>query len=153
MEQIDNMEKIELAQKELCEYLISMMPVEWKRICYYSKCTQGSISTWIALIEDKTSAICTQESFWKRYDSYPYTKMKAYIKLGDLTENLYNAYLEKFGEEKIWCTYALSIESDYTFHVDLGYEMPEGDIVQQHDAVFEKFFNTKYEYLEGKYPY
>ena len=25
MEQIDNMEKIELAQKELCEYLISMM--------------------------------------------------------------------------------------------------------------------------------
>ena len=39
MEQIDNMEKIELAQKELCEYLISMMPVEWSKICYYSKCT------------------------------------------------------------------------------------------------------------------
>ena len=27
------MHKIENAQKELCEYLISIMPVEWKKIC------------------------------------------------------------------------------------------------------------------------
>lgn len=147
------MYKIESAQKGLCEYLISMMPVEWKKICYYSKCTIGSRSTWISFIEDKTGKICTQESFWRRYDSYPYARAKAGIMLNELTRNLYNAYLEKFGEDKIWCTYYLTIESDYTFHVDLGYEMPEGDIVEQHDAVFEKFFNTKYEYLEGKYPY
>ena len=97
------MRKIENAQKELCEFLIDMMPVEWSKICYYSKCTTGSRSSWIALIEKKTDIICTQESFWKRYSTYPYEEMVAYVKLNKLTQNLFNAYLEKFGEEKIWC--------------------------------------------------
>ena len=153
MEQIDNMEKIELAQKELCQYLISMIPVEWNKICYYSKCTTGSRTSWIALIEKKTGRVCTQEAFWKRYNSYPYDEMRSYVTLNKLTRNLFNAYLERFGDDKVWCTYYLTINEDYTFHVDLGYEMPTGDIVKQHDAVVRKFFNTDYEYLEGKYPY
>ncbi len=147
------MHKIENAQKELCEYLISIMPVEWKKICFYSKCTSGSRTTWIALVEKETGAICTQESFWKRYSSYPYEEMAAYVKLNKLTRNLFNAYLEKYGEEKIWCTYSLTIEDDYSFHVDLGYEMPEGNLVEQHDEVYRNFFNKEYMYLEGKYPY
>ncbi len=147
------MHKIENAQKELCEFLIEMMPVEWSKICYYSKCTTGSRSSWIALIEKQTGIICTQESFWKRYSAYPYEEMVAYVKLNKLTQNLFNAYLEKFGEEKIWCTYSLTIEDDYSFHVDLGYEMPEGNLVEQHDKVFRDFFNEEYQYLEGKYPY
>lgn len=147
------MRKIENAQKELCEYLISIMPVEWKKICFYSKCTLGSRTTWIALVEKETGAICTQESFWDRYNEYPCKKMDVYIKLGKLIKNLYNAYIEKFGEEKIWYTYSLTIEDDYSFHVDLGYEMPEGNLVEQHDKVFRDFFNEEYQYLEGKYPY
>ena len=147
------MRKIENAQKELCEYLISIMPVEWKKICFYSKCTSGSRTTWIALVEKETGAICTQESFWDRYNEYPCKKMDVYIKLGKLIKNLYNAYIEKFGEEKIWCTYSLTIEDDYSFHVDLGYEMPEGNLVEQHDEVYRNFFNKEYMYLEGKYPY
>ena len=147
------MRKIENAQKELCEFLISIMPVEWKKICFYSKCTSGSRTTWIALVEKETGAICTQESFWDRYNEYPCKKMDVYIKLGKLIKNLYNAYIEKFGEEKIWCTYSLTIEDDYSFHVDLGYEMPEGNLVEQHDKVFRDFFNEEYQYLEGKYPY
>lgn len=147
------MHKIENAQKELCEFLIEMMPIEWSKICYYSKCTTGSRSSWIALIEKQTGIICPQESFWKRYSSYPYEEMVAYVKLNKLTRNLFNAYLEKFGEEKIWCTYSLTIEDDYSFHVDLGYEMPEGNLVEQHDEVYRNFFNKEYMYLEGKYPY
>ena len=147
------MYKIENAQKELCEYLISIMPVEWKKICFYSKCTSGSRTTWIALVEKETGAICTQESFWDRYNEYPCKKMDVYIKLGKLIKNLYNAYIEKFGEEKIWYTYSLTIEDDYSFHVDLGYQMPEGNLVEQHDKVFRDFFNEEYQYLEGKYPY
>ncbi len=147
------MHKIENAQKELCEYLISIMPVEWKKICFYSKCTSGSRTTWIALVEKETGAICTQESFWDRYNEYPCKEMDVYIKLGKLIKNLYNAYIEKFGEEKIWCTYSLTIEDDYSFHVDLGYEMPKGNLVEQHDEVYRNFFNKEYMYLEGKYPY
>ncbi len=147
------MNLIENLQKELCEYLISMMPVKWEKICFYSKCTSGSRTTWIALLEKETGAICTQESFWDRYNEYPCKKIDSYIRLGKLIEKLYNAYVEKFGEDKVWCTYFLTIDDDYTFHVDLGYEMLKGNIVEQHDAVVEKFFNTKYKYLEGKYPY
>ena len=147
------MYKIEIAQKEFCEFLIDMMPVEWSKICYYSKCTTGSRSSWIALIEKKTGIICTQESFWKRYSTYPYEEMVAYVKLNKLTRNLFNAYLEKFGEEKIWCTYSLTIEDDYSFHVDIGYEMPEGNLVEQHHEVYRNFFNKEYVYLAEKYPY
>lgn len=102
---------------------------------------------------EKTGIICTQESFWKRYSTYPYEEMVAYVKLNKLTRNLFNAYLEKFGEEKIWCTYSLTIEDDYSFHVDLGYEMPEGNLVEQHDEVYRNFFNKEYVYLAEKYPY
>ena len=147
------MYKIENAQKELCEFLIDMMPVEWSKICYYSKCTIGSRSSWISLIEKKTGIICTQESFWKRYSTYPYEEMESYVTLNKLTRNLFNAYLEKFGEEKIWYTYSLTIEDDYSFHVDLGYEMPEGNLVEQHDEVYRNFFNKEYMYLKEKYPY
>ena len=147
------MNEIENAQRELCEFLISMMPVEWSKICYYAECTKQSNSPWISLIEKKTGAICTQESFWKRYSSYPYEKMAAYNVLFRLTRNLFKAYLEKFGEEKIWRTCFLTIEEDYSFHIDFGYQLPPGDLVEQHNAVCEKFFNTNYEYLQGKYPY
>ncbi len=144
------MNEIENAQRELCEFLISMMPVEWSKICLYSECSTGYCSYWFALIEKKTGAICTQESFGKRYNSYPQIQE---FDLYRRIKKLYNSYLEKFGEEKIWRTCFLTIEEDYTFHVELGYKLPEGDIIQKHDAVFEKFFNTKYEYLQGKYPY
>lgn len=102
---------------------------------------------------EKNGIICTQESFWKRYSTYPYEEMAAYVKLNKLTRNLFNAYLEKFGEEKIWCTYSLTIEDDYSFHVDLGYEMPEGNLVEQHHEVYRNFFNKEYVYLAEKYPY
>ena len=37
MEKLENMEKIEAAQAALGEFLVSMMPVSWKKICYYYK--------------------------------------------------------------------------------------------------------------------
>lgn len=69
------MNLIENLQKELCEYLISMMPVKWEKICFYSKCTSGSRTTWIELLEKETGAICTQASFWDRYNEYPCKKI------------------------------------------------------------------------------
>lgn len=147
------MENIEEAQRELCEFLIDVMPVAWSKICFYSKCTSGSRTTWMAFIEKETGVICTQESFWERYRAYPSPEMETYVKLGKLIKKLYQAYLAKFGEEQIWCTYALTIDEEYHFHVDLGYEMPEGNLVEQHHAVFRNFFHTEYQYLEGKYPY
>lgn len=147
------MYKIENAQRELCEYLISIMPVEWNKICFHSECDIGYRSTWIAMVEKNTGVICTQEFFWERYISYPCKKMEANIQLNELTRNLFNTYLEKFGKEKIWKCCYLTINEDYSFKFEFEYELPEGNLVEQHDAIFERFFGVPYKYVKEKYPY
>lgn len=47
------MNEIENAQRELCEFLISMMPVEWSKICLYSECSTGYCSYWLLLLRKK----------------------------------------------------------------------------------------------------
>ena len=100
MENLENMEKIEAAQTELGQFLVSMMPVPWTKICFYAKAARGFSSTWFGFIEEETDVICCDDFFWNRYDSYPMEKWDSLDKLSDLVSELYNAYLERFGEEK-----------------------------------------------------
>ena len=147
------MNLIENLQKELCEYLISMMPVKWEKICFYSECNSGRCSAWFAFIEKKTGIICTQDFFWDRYNSYPISKMEAYLKLTDFAIALYNAYKDKFGLEKAWHTLSYTVTNDCKFHIDLGYEDKDVSVMRTHEEVFKNFFGVPYEYIEGKYPY
>ena len=132
--------------------MIKMIPVPWRKIGLYAECENGSVSIWFGFREDKTDVICTQEFFWSRYNEYP-IKKRELDDLFDLVEDLHDAYIEKFGESKKWYTMYYTVESNYNFTINFGYEIPTGNYVQIHHNVFEKFFNTKYEYLEGKYPY
>ena len=152
MEQLENMEKIEAAQSELCQFLVSLMPVKWSKIYFYSESSVDHHMFWFALKEKETGVICRQEIFWKRYDSVPYKEMDTIRKLGDYMRDLFDAYLEKYGEDKVWCLYYLTINDDYTFHVDLEYEMPEGNRVERRTAVYERFFGGWEKDVEGKYP-
>ena len=152
MEYLENMEKIEAAQTELCQVLVSMMPVKWSKIYFYSECSVNYNMIWFALKEKETGVICRMERFWKRYDSVTYKKMDAVKKLGVYINDLFNAYLEKYGEDKIWCLYYLTINDDYTFHVDLEYEMPEGNCLDRRNAVYQRFFGGWDKDVEGKYP-
>ena len=147
------MNLIENLQKELCEYLISMMPVKWEKICFYSECNSGRCSAWFAFIEKKTGIICTQDFFWDRYNSYPISKMEAYLKLTDFVIALHNAYKDKFGPEKVWHTLSYTVTNDCKFHIDLGYEDKDVSVMRTHEEVFKNFFGVPYEYIEGKYPY
>ncbi len=154
MDLFNRMDRIESAQTELCDFLIGMMPVDWLRICFYGEVTDGgdTVSVWMALVEKQTNIICTQEAFWRRYDEYPYEETEATDRLCDLTGLLWKAYAKKFGKRKTWCSYYLSISEDHTFHADLGYELPKGDLIQKHDAVFRSFFNCRYVDYIYKYP-
>ena len=51
MEHLENMEKIEALQTELGQFLVSMIPVPWKKICFYAKAARGFSSTWFGFIE------------------------------------------------------------------------------------------------------
>ena len=84
MEQLENMEKIEALQSELGQYLVSMMPVPWEKICFYAECAPGTSSIWYAIIERETNMIITSGPFWKRYESYRLSEEEASEKLLDL---------------------------------------------------------------------
>ena len=152
MEQLENMEKIEAAQTELGQFLVSMMPVPWTKICFYADCAPGYAETFFAFVEAETGVISTMDFFWKRYDSYTVEQMEAYSKLAELALSLYNAYLERFGEEKIWRSMFYTVNSDGAVHIDFAFEELPGSSLDQRYAVFERFFHTDYNYYKGKYP-
>ena len=81
MEYLENMEKIEAAQNELGQFLVSMMPVPWTKICFYADCAPGYADTFFSFIEEETGVISTMDFFWKRYDSYPVKKWKRIVNL------------------------------------------------------------------------
>ena len=152
MENLENMEAIEAAQTELGYFLVSMMPVPWLKICLYAKCAPGYASVWYAFVEEETGVVSVQDFFWDRYSSYPVDELDAVKKLSKLTLNLYKAYLERFGEEKIWKAVYYTLNSDGTLQIDFDYESSNGNSFVQRDAVYERFFHTAYKYYTGKYP-
>ena len=152
MEQLENMAKIEAAQTELGQFLISMMPVPWTKICYYARVAPGFSSPWFGFIEKETDVICCSEFFWNRYDTYPFERREAHRKLHQLVSELYNAYLERFGEEKIWSLIYYTINDDGKVHIDFEYEKLPGNPLEQQREVFRRFFGSEYKYYWTKYP-
>ena len=153
MESLENMEEIEALQTELGQFLVSMMPVPWTKICFYAEAEPGRISTWFALIEKETDMICTRDFFWKRYHQYPVQKREVSMQLSALTKALFEAYMKRFGEDSVWRTIYYTLESDYSVHIDFEYEYPKGDLFEQHDYTYKRFFpDADYSYIEAKYP-
>ena len=152
MEQPENMEKIEAAQTALGQFLVSMMPVPWKKICLYAKAAPGFAQTWFGLIEEETNVICARDFFFKRYDSYSMREIDVKRTLAKLVLSLYNAYLERFCKEKIWRLMFFTIESDGKVLIDFEYEDLQGNSLEVHDEVFRRFFGSEYEYYWTKYP-
>ena len=153
MENLENMEKIEALQTELGQFLISFIPVPWKKICFYAAAVPGSASSWFAFVEQETDVICTQDFFWKRYEQYTFEKMDVFVKLLEITGSLYNAYVEKFGLGKAWRTMYYTLLHDGSIHIDFEFELPPGNLVEQGDAVYKRFFNCERKKSpKGKYP-
>ncbi len=152
MEKLENMEAIEAAQTELGYFLVSMMPVPWKKICFYAKAARGFSSTWFAIIEKETDVICCDDFFWNRYDTYPVKEQDAIRQQARLVSQIYEAYLERFGSEKLWRLMFYTIDSDGKVKVNFEYKDLEGNSLEQHDEVFRRFFGSEYHYYWTKYP-
>ena len=153
MENLENMARIEALQTELGQFLVSFIPVPWKKICFYAAAVPGSASSWFAFVEQETDVICTQDFFGERYEHYTFEEMEVFVKLLDITGSLYNAYVEKFGQEKAWRTMYYTLLSDGSVHIDFEYELPHGNLVAQGNAVYRRFFQCEYTNApKGKYP-
>ena len=60
---------------------------------------------------------------------------------------------DKYGEEKIWRTMYYTLLSDGSVHIDFEFELPPGNLVEQGDAVYNRFFNCERKKSpKGKYP-
>ena len=153
MENFENMEEIEALQTELGQFLISIIPVPWEKICFYADCLPGTSSIWYAMIEHETNLIITSGPFWKRYESYPFSEEDVTEKLLDLALDLYNAYSARFGQDNAWRTMYYTIQSDGKMQLDSENALPPGDLVEQQNAVYKKFFECERKKSpKGKYP-
>lgn len=79
--------------------------------------------------------------------------MEVYLRLTDIVRTLYNSYIEKFGEDKVWRSISYTINEDLKFHIDFSYEEKELSILKTHDEIFKSFFNVPYRFIKEKYPY
>ena len=152
MENLENMEEIEALQTELGLFLADMIPVPWKKICFYAECSPGTASTWFAFVEQETGVICTRGFFWNRYDTYKYPERAAVKRLLDYAADLYKAYVKKVGQDKVWSTMYYTLESDGAVHIDLEFELPSDNILEVRNAVYRKFFHTEPKHYDTKYP-
>ena len=154
MEQLENMDKIEALQTELGQFLVSMIPVPWEKICFYAECAPGTSSFWFAMIEKETDVICTMDFFWKRYESYPIEKTDAKFKIYDLIKSLYKAYATGFGQDKVWNAMYYTFHSDGKFNIDFDYTPANANMIDldMQDRLCNLFFGSEYEYYWTKYP-
>ena len=146
------MNRIEQFQNELRDYLISMMPVPWKKIFLFAECNRGSATYWFCVLEKETGIVITYESFFSRYDSYQYYKRDINHKLFLLLDDLYQAYVKEYGEDNVWHTIEFIINENGTFRTYLSYEHMNEGILRFRDSFLKKHLNTEYKYIKGKYP-
>ena len=144
--------EIEKYQAELIEFLISIIPVPWEKICYYAECDKGTSSFWFGFIEKETGIVSTYEFFFKRYSSYSHDKFDVTITLLDLAEKIYYAYANMFGKDKNWKTMVLVINEKNELTIDYSYELPNGDIFDVRDSIMMKYLGSEYVDITGKYP-
>lgn len=148
--------EIENIQSNLGLFLIELIPVEWKRICFYAECEDGHNNFWYCFQENNTSLIITSDFFYNRYKNYSYTKSKTNETLANLTFELYEAYKKEFGKNKIWTTMTYVIESNRKIEIDFGYDLPDNSlkgILSKRKKIVNKYFDKDYIYTKEKYPY
>lgn len=150
---LEKMKKIEAIQTEIGVFLSDMMPVPWKMICFYADAAPGTSSIWYAVVEKETDVIISSGPFWRRYESYPFSEDEVTGKLLDLALALYNAYIEIEGEEKVWRSMYYSLKSDGKIQIDFEFDLPDGNLIEQQNAVYKRFFNCERKKSpKGKYP-
>ena len=146
------MEEIKTRRNELCRFLINMMPVPWEKICLFAECDSGSATYWFCFLEKETGIVITYESFFIRYDSYPFTKRDINHKLFLLLDDLFQTYVKEYGEDKVWHTIEFIINDDSTFRTYLSCQHMNEGILRFRNAFLKKHLNTEYKYIRGKYP-
>ena len=145
------MDEIEQIQKEIGEFLVDMVSIPWESICFWVNVKDGCYTYWFCLKEKKTNEVCTYESFFTRYVSYPYSKREINHRLFIYADNLYNAYLEKYGSSNVWDEMIFIVEETGCFHIDFVYDSQETSVLKRRNSILSKYYGVEYKYLREKY--
>ena len=129
-----------------------MIPVPWKKICFYGTAESDTSTAWFAFEEAETDIVCTRGVFWNRYDSYKYSERDTMKTLLDLVLALYKAYVAKEGTDKVWKTMYYTLESDGAVHIDFESDYPADNWFEAQKIVYRRFFHTELKQYKTKYP-
>ena len=146
------MDKINEIQTQLIDYLKDIICVPFFKVVLYVKCGVGMSSVRFDLRELHTNMVIPHESFFQRYDNQKYKRIDALRKLNHLSYDLYNEYLKRDGQDKIWHSIVFEISESGSFNIDYYYEPIPGNIIEVRDYILKKYLDCEYKYIESKYP-
>lgn len=145
LEPVPVTEMIRSRQAALEQYLISIMPVPWKKICLFAHFSGGRLTAEFAVLEAETDTVCSQHSFQRIYANAGYyvpgrDEMKR--KVNQLTASIYFYCAEDWGKENAWRSMFFTITPDGSSHMEFAWApfTEQDDPYMMERAAFEIFF-------------
>ena len=144
-EPLPDTEMIRMKQTALEQYLISIMPVPWKKICLFADFRGGRLLTQFAVLEAESDTVCWQDSFQRIYANAGYYvpgRTELNNKVNQLAASLFFFYGEAMGREKVWRSMFLTITPDGSSHTEFVWApfSEEDDYFGMKRAASEFFF-------------
>ena len=129
-------EMIRTKQAALEQYLISIMPVPWKKICFFIHRDGARLTNSFAVQEAETGTVCTQDFFQRRYAGfYVPGRDEMKRKLNQLAASLHFYYTEACGKENTWRSMFLTVTPDGPSHTEFAWAP-----FSEQDDPYEIFF-------------
>ncbi len=136
-------EMIRSKQTALEQYLISIMPVQWKKICLFAHFSGGRLTAQFAVLEAESDTVCAQDSFQRCYvGHYVPGRDEMKKKVNQLTASVYFYCAEAWGKKKAWHSMFFTITPDGASHTEFAWApfTEQDDPYESERAAFEYFF-------------
>lgn len=151
MEQFAETKEIRDAVADITDFLISIVPVPWERICFYAECVPGTANIWFAVAEEGTGIVCTE--FRRRYASFYTLEYKEIRRrLIGLAVRLHIACSEIADAEKNWRCMYFTVDVNGDVHIDYTDKPLSEDFFDNNYAVCEYFFGPDCRKCAMPYP-
>lgn len=145
---MDNKEHLE---KELVDFLISIIPVTWEKIAFYSDNNAGSSTLFYGVREEETDIVVTSDTFRKRYADYNFDRISASRKLLQTVRMLYeNKCIIANDKRTFEIVCVIAADGDYRFEY-IPHNSDNSDFMSREEFLMT-YLNSEYFCVTSKYP-
>lgn len=140
-----------VSELDLVNYLISMMPIPWKKIAFYAESDNGSRSLFFGVREKETDIAVNMDTFFKRYDEYPISKREAPFELIRFVRYKFKQDFVEMGEN-VWREFVCTIEENGEYKFEYFYPNGEEYQYMTRAEFLKKYLDSDYICVNSKYP-